>query len=96
MSAPDLWRWSPDLEAQIRKVIREELKSLLESVADVADGEERRYHYESGYDAESSALVMIEKVANETAQRLVCDHANTFNSMHGGKRCSSCGASIKD
>lgn len=90
MSA-DLWRWSPDLETQIRKVIREEIANALKSFEEVAETE--------GHGSEDTikvdALYAVAHVAERTAARLRCSHPRSSVSYSGERRCWECGQPIE-
>ncbi len=75
-------------EAEVRRIIREELTDMLAQMADVA------YRECHDYDTrESSAMSAIEKVAKEAADRVACNHPYT-RSWLGDSRCGKCGKEI--
>lgn len=77
--------WNETLEHQIRKIVREELRSLMSSVQDTAKGK-------SGSSDETIEVITfgsVESVAETVLARLSCPHP-AYRSYCGTARCTEC------
>ena len=78
-------RLSPGAEAQVRRIVREEIVRAFEVLGRAAD------HLDMPYETaelDSRALSNIEDAAKEAVRRLTCEHEYT---SAWGPRCARCG-----
>lgn len=85
----DTYRLAPDLEAQIRRIVREEIAKAFGMLA-------REASHQDGYDTDtirSYALSAITDAAGGAASRVTCKHETyeSWNSHNPARTCRRCG-----
>jgi hypothetical protein len=83
-------RLAPGTEAEIRRIIREELRALLLETAD-ASGREQDL---TENDVKEAAFASIGETATAVLYRMTCAHEETYEYTGEPSRCTSCGKTV--
>lgn len=84
-------RLAAGTEAEVRRIVREEIAAMLGLTEDAAD----RFAFDSDSDRlDSSAMAAVEKVAAKVGRQIVCPHGEL--SGWGDNRCRRCGRKMPE